>query len=79
MLERYYNAVVHLPFISVKAQRNRMGKWMVTIEMAWGLRIIRMMVIDRMQITRQTGFVDTQATEPHMAGMYFFASAGVEA
>jgi len=56
-----------------------MGKWMVTIEMAWGLRIIRMMVIDRMQITWQTGFVDTQATEPHMAGMYFFASAGVEA
>ena len=51
----------------------------VSVEMAWGLPIIRVMVIDRMQITRQTGFVDTQATEPRMAGMHFFLSAGVEA
>ena len=56
-----------------------MGKWMNTAEMARGLRILRVMVIDRMQITRQTGFVDTQATGPRLAGMHFFLSAGVEA
>jgi len=47
--------------------------------MAWGLRIFQMTVIDPMQFEKQINFVDTQATEPHLADMHLFSSAGVEA
>ncbi|MBA7473798.1 hypothetical protein ES707_09143 [subsurface metagenome] len=30
-----------------------MGKWMITAEMAWGLRILRVTVIYTMQINKQ--------------------------
>lgn len=53
--------------------------WMITLEMAWGLRILQTTVIDPLQIEKQIDFVDTQTKEPQIAGMYFFSSASAEA
>lgn len=55
-----------------------MGERSFPIEMAWGLRIPKVTVLDPMQIRRLIDFADTQVSQPYRAGMPACVLAWVE-